>query len=124
MTQTDQADARVEDLVSAQVQSGQPNFSTAQVPPLAKLSSVHWRTMELCHAPWHLAEILDAIGANNRGYLKEHDLDPLIQFGIAAMTNPENPRASNQGYEITEAGAQLKARRMCDDPDRSEVGYG
>ena len=135
-SQTDQAadqpDARGEDLVTAQVQpkqsdlsSGQveehsDDLSTAQVPPLTELSAIHWKVIDLCDVPRRLADILEALGVANRGYFKEHYLDPLIQSGIVAMTNPEKPRASNQQYVITEAGAQLKARRMSGEDDRSE----
>ena len=128
----DQPEVRGEDLVTAQVRSRQPDLSTAQVkkhsddlstgqlPPLTKLSAIHWKIIELCDVPRRLSEILSALGVTNRGYFKEHHLDPLIQSGIVAMTNPEKPRASNQQYVITEAGAQLKARRMLGKNDRSE----
>ena len=87
---------------------------------MTKLSAIHWKIIELCDVPRRLSEILSALGVTNRGYFKEHHLDPLIQSGIVAMTNPEKPRASNQQYVITEAGAQLKARRMLGKNDRSE----
>lgn len=99
-------------------------LSTAQVPPLTELSATHWKIIELCDMTRRLVEILEALGVTNRGYLNEHHLDPLIQSGIVVMTNQENPRASNQRYVITEAGAQLKARRMSDDTDRSEDENG
>ncbi len=133
---TDQPDTRAEDLATAQVQSGEPDLSTAQVegraedlstgqvPALTELSETHWKIIALCDAPRRLAEILETLGVTNRGYFKEHHLDPLIQSKIVAMTNPENPRASNQRYVITEAGALLKARRMSDDTDRSEDQNG
>lgn len=131
---TEQLDARVEDLVTAQVQPRRPDLSTAQVenqaedlvtaqvPALTELSETHWRIIDLCDVPHRLAEILEVLGVTNRGYFKKHHLDPLIQSGIVAMTNPDSPRASNQRYVITDAGAQLKARRMADDTDRTEVG--
>ena len=130
--QTDQADARGEDLVTAQVQPKPPDLSTAQVEghsndlftsqvsPLTELSATHWKIIDLCDVPRRLADILEALGVTNRGYFKEHHLDPLIESGIVEMTNPEKPRASNQQYVITEAGAQLKARRMLGEDDRSE----
>jgi len=133
---TDQPDARAGDLVTAQVQPGQPDLSTAQVEDqagdlstgqvhtLTELSETHWKIIELCDVPRRLVEILEALGVTNRGYFKEHHLDPLIQSGIVAMTNPENPRASNQKYVITEAGAQLKAHRMSEETDRSEDENG
>ena len=129
---TDQADARGQDLVSGQVQPRQSDLSTAQVgehsndlstaqvQPLTELSAIHWKIIDLCDVPRRLADILEALGVTNRGYFKKHHLDPLIKSGIVAMTNPEKPRASNQQYVITEAGARLKARRMLEEDDRSE----
>lgn len=132
--QTDQADTdtRDEDLVSAQVQPKPPDLSTAQVEghsndlstaqvsPLTELSAIHWKIIDLCDVPRRLGDILEALGVTNRGYFKKRYLDPLIKSGIVAMTNPEKPRASNQQYVITEAGAQLKARRMSGEDDQSE----
>ena len=130
--QTDQADTRDEDLVSAQVQPKPPDLSTAQVEghsndlstaqvsPLTELSAIHWKIIDLCDVPRRLSDILEVLGVTNRGYFKKRYLDPLIKSGIVAMTNPEKPRASNQQYVITEAGAQLKARRMSGEDDPSE----
>lgn len=130
--QTDQADTRDEDLGSVQVQSKPPDLSTAQVEghsndlstaqvsPLTELSAIHWKIIDLCDVPRRLGDILEALGVTNRGYFKKRCLDPLIKSGIVAMTNPEKPRASNQQYVITEAGAQLKARRMSGEDDQSE----
>ncbi len=116
----DQPEVRDENLSTAQVHSEQSDLSTAQVPPLTELSKTHWEIIELCDVPRRLSEILSALGVSNRGYFKEHHLDPLIQSGIVAMTNPEKPRASNQQYVITDAGAQLKARRILRDKNRNE----
>ena len=113
-----------EDPPTAQVQSEQSDLSTAQVPPLTELSGVHWEIIEFCDAPRRLSEILLALGVSNRGYFKKHHLDPLIQSGIVAMTNPEKPRASNQQYVITDSGVQLKVRRMLRDSDRNEDKNG
>ncbi len=122
--QSDLSTAQVQpvqsDLSTAQVQPVQSDLSTAQVQPLTELSAIHWKIIDLCDVPRRLADILEALGVTNRGYFKEHHLDPLIKSGIVAMTNPEKPRASNQQYVITEAGARLKARRMLEDDDRSE----
>ena len=121
---SDQPEVRDENLITVQVHSEQSDLSTAQAPPLAELSATHWKIIELCDVPRRLSEILSALGVSNRGYFKEHHLDPLIQSGIVAMTNPENPRASNQQYVITDAGAQLKARRMLRDNDQNEGQNG
>lgn len=112
------------DLSTAQVQPQTADLSTAQVIPLKKLSATHWEIIELCDFPRRLAEITEALGVTNRGYFKKHHLDPLIQSGIVAMTNPDKPRASNQKYVITEAGAQLKARMISKDADQKEGNNG
>ena len=134
--QTDQAATSGEDLVTAQVQDEQPDLSTAQVeqhtndlssgqvPPLTELSTIHWKVIDLCDVPRRLADILEALGVTTRGYFKKRHLDPLIKSGIVAMTNPLRPRASNQQYVITEAGARLKARRMLEKDDRNEDNDG
>ena len=113
-----------ENLITAQVHSEQSNLSTAQVPPLTELSEIHWKIIELCDIPRRLSEILTALGVSSRGHFKKHHLDPLILSGIVAMTSPEKPRASNQRYVITDAGAQLKARRMLRDNDQNEDSNG
>ena len=138
--QTDQAanqpEVRGEDLVTAQVQSRQSDLTTAQVerhsndlptgqvPTLTELSKIHWKIIDLCDVPRRLSEILSTFGVTNRSYFKKHHLDPLIQSGIVAMTNPEKPRASNQQYVITAAGVQLKARRLLGKNDGSEYKNG
>ena len=115
-----QSEVRDGNLYTAQVHSEQPDLYTAQVPPLTELSKVHWDIIELCDVPRRLSEILSALGLSSRGHFKEHHLNPLIRSGIVAMTNPEKPRASNQRYVITDAGAQLKARRILRDYNRNE----
>jgi ATP-dependent DNA helicase RecG len=128
----DQPGTRAEDLSTAQVQPEQPDLSTVQVQgepqnlsteqasPLSKLSENQWQIIEYCDIPRRMAEILKSLGISNRGYFKEHHLDPLIKAGIIDMTNPDNPRASNQKYVITEAGAQLKERRISQDTNPKE----
>ena len=109
---TDQPAVRGEDLVTVQVEGHSNDSSTEQVLPLTELSATHWKIIELCDVPRRLAEILEALGATNRGHFKAHHIGPLIQSGIVEMTNPENPRAPNQRYVLTEVGAKLKARRV------------
>lgn len=120
----DQSEVRDENLITVQVHSEQSDLSTAQVLPLTELSEIHWKIIELCDVPRRLSEILSVLGVSSRGYFKKHHLDPLIQSGIVAMTNPEKPRSSNQQYVITDAGAQLKARRMSRDNVQNEGQNG
>jgi len=100
------------DLVTAQVGPATPDLSTAQVKPLAKLTETQWKIVEFCDLPRRLTEIMGHLGLTNRGYFKEHHLDPLLQSDMVAMTNPGNPRASNQRYVLTETGVKLKVRRI------------
>ena len=132
----DQPDAQGDDLVTAQVQPHKTdlsteqvdgstgNLSTGEVPPLTELSAYHRKIIDLCDVPRRLIEIMETLGVTNRRFFKQHHLDPLIRSGIVVMTNPTNPRASNQKYVITEAGAQLKARRMSEEVDPSEDENG
>ncbi len=122
--ETDQVQPRQSDLSTAQVDIQTGDLSTGQVHPLTELSATQCKIIGLCDVPRRLAEIMDEVEVANRGYFKENHLDPLIQAGVVAMTNPENPRASNQKYVITAAGAQLKARRMSEETDRSEDENG
>ena len=120
----DQVRAGQGDLVSGQVGSDETNLSTVQVDqpskdlstahvePLTGLTATHWRIVEFCDVPRSLTEIMAALGVTNRGYFKKYHLDSLIRAGIVVMTNPQHPRASNQQYVISDAGAKLKARRV------------
>jgi ATP-dependent DNA helicase RecG len=54
-----------------------------------------------------MTEIQNHFRFSNRTYFKRKTLDPLIDGGIIEMTNPENPKASNQKYVISEHGFRL-----------------
>ena len=107
---TDQTTPEAPDLSSAQVHRPSSDLSSAQVEPLTELSTTQWKILGYCDVPRRMTELMDALGAASRGHFMKHHLDPLIRAGIVAMTNPENPRASNQRYVATDAGAELKAR--------------
>ena len=119
---TDQTTPEAPDLSSAQVRSPSSDLSSAQVEPLTELSTTQWKILGYCDVPRRMTEIMDALGAASRGHFMKHHLDPLIRAGIVAMTNPENPRASNQRYVATDAGADLKARHA--DGDAGMRGGG
>ena len=120
---TDQVEPRADDMSTAHVGSKSEDMSTAhgrQAPDargvrdetLTRLSASQWRVIEHCDAPRRLAELMEAFGVTNRGHFKKRHLDPLLQAGLVAMTNPDNPRAAGQRYVLTEAGAALKAARL------------
>ena len=108
---SDQVDRPIPDLPTSQVGPPTPDLPTGQVDRLTELSATQRRIVELCDAPRSLAEIVDVLGFARRDHFKKRHLDPLIRAGVIAMTNPEKPRASNQRYVLTEAGAALKAHR-------------
>lgn len=120
----DQVGRRTQDLVTAQVHAKPTDLSTAQVKPLQKLTETQWKVVFFCEAPRRLAEIMEHIKIANRGYFKEHYIEPLLQAGVLAMTNPANPRASNQRYVLTEDGAKLKAAHQVNNPDQTEDNHG
>ena len=103
---TDQAPSASADLSTAQP----PSLSTAQAEPLLKLSATHRKIMGFCDTPRRLTEIMDALGAANRGYFKKHHLDPLLANGVLRMTRPDQPNHPEQAYVLTEAGTALRAR--------------
>ena len=123
---TDQAGEQVAadatDLSTEQVAQLQKDLSTAQVEPLTELSPLQWEILEFCDVPRRLKEITSALGVASRGYFKKRHLDPLIRANIVTMTNLMNPRASNQRYVATDAGARLKAGRIDGDSDRGDGG--
>ena len=84
---------------------------TGRSEPLTELSATHRRIVERCEVPRRLAELMNALGATNRGHFKKRHLDPLMRAGIVTMTNPENPRAPGQRYVLTAAGLALRAAR-------------
>ena len=108
---SEQVGADTSDLSSAQVHRPPADLSGEQVESLTELSATQWKILEYCDVPRRLAEIMDALGVASRGHFMKHHLDPLVRAGIVAMTNPGKPRASNQRYVVTEAGARLKAHR-------------
>ena len=119
---TEQVAADTTDLVTEQVVPPPKDLSTAQVEPLTGLSALQWTIVEYCDVPRRLKEITSALGVTSRGYFKKRHLDPLIRANIVTMTNEENPRASNQRYVVTDAGARLKADRIDGDSGRWDGG--
>ena len=68
--------------------------------------------MGFCDTPRRLTEIMDALGATNRGYFKKHHLDPLLANGVLRMTRPDQPNHPEQAYVLTEVGATLRDRHV------------
>ena len=63
-----------------------------------------------CDVPRSLAELMERAGVSHRSHFRRKHLKPLLEAGLVRMTNPRSPRAPNQRYELTDAGAALKGR--------------
>ena len=61
--------------------------------------------VEACEVPRSLAELMERAGVSHRSHFRRKHLKPLLEAGIVRMTNPGNPRAPNQKYVLTGAGA-------------------
>ncbi len=76
--------------------------------------------MAACDVPRSLAELMERAGVSHRSHFRRKHLKPLLEAGIVRMTNPDNPRAPNQRYVLTDAGAALRV----DQPLSSRERYG
>ena len=45
---------------------------------------------------------------SHRSHFRRQHLKPLLEAGLVRMTNPGKPRAPNQKYALTDAGAAVK----------------
>ena len=61
--------------------------------------------VEACVVPRSLAELMERAGVSHRSHFRRKHLKPLLEAGLVRMTNPGNPRAPNQKYVLTDAGA-------------------
>ena len=77
---------------------------------LSQLTVRQRAIVDACDVPRSLAELMERAGVSHRSHFRRKHLSPLLAAGLVRMTNPANPRAPNQKYVLTEAGAALKAR--------------
>ncbi|MFB3880974.1 MAG: RNA-binding domain-containing protein [Armatimonadota bacterium] len=103
--------ARV-NLSSDQVPTTEARLITAQVAPLKELSETQWRILDFCDVPQSLASIMTHVGLTHRVFFKRKHLDPMLMGGVLQMRYPEQPNHPEQAYVLTEAGVELKARRL------------
>ncbi len=68
--------------------------------------------VEACDIPRSLAELMERAGVSHRSYFRRKHLKPLLEAGLVRMTNPNNPRAPNQKYVLTDAGDALRGGRV------------
>ena len=57
------------------------------------------KILEFCKEPRTTSEILDYLGLSDRKNLMETYLNPMLEAGMLAMTEPETPTSRNQTYK-------------------------
>ena len=72
-----------------------------------RLTARQHAILAACDVPRSLAELMERAGVSHRSHFRRKHLKPLLEAGLVRMTNPGNPRAPNQKYVLTEAGAAL-----------------
>ena len=89
---------------------------------VSRLTEQQRRIIAACDVPRSLADLMAGAGVTHRTFFRRTHLQPLVDAGIVAMTNPSNPRASDQCYVLTEAGVALKAARIGTDEEDEGLG--
>ncbi len=74
---------------------------------IGEISDNQRNAIAYCTVPKSMTEFQHKFGFSNRTYFKRKTLDPLIDAGLVEMTNPVNPKASNQKYVISANGFRL-----------------
>ena len=75
-----------------------------------RLNSRQRAIVAACDVPRSLAELMEHAGVSHRSHFRRKHLKPLLEAGLVRMTNPDNPRAPNQKYVLTDGGAALSER--------------
>ena len=119
---TDQVPGVLGNMVTDQVRSGTGDMVTEQA--VSRLTEQQRRIIAACDVPRSLAELMARAGVTHRTFFRRTHLQPLVDAGIVAMTNPANPRASDQRYVLTEAGVALKASRIGTGGEEEGRGQG
>ena len=76
---------------------------------LLKLTSRQRDILDACEVPRSLTALMERAGVSHRSHFRNTHLKPLLEARLVRRTNPENPRAPNQKYVLTEAGTALRA---------------
>ena len=74
---------------------------TTQENPSRRPIKKNWRKrqiLEFCEKPKSFCEIMDNIGLKDRVSFKRLYINPMIEEGVLAMTEPDNPTSRNQMY--------------------------
>jgi predicted HTH transcriptional regulator len=93
------------DREEAVIRSG---LSWGQVGTKFGLSREQVRLMLIsCAKPVMIHELMTIMGLKNRSKFRKKYVTPLLKENILAMTSPEKPTSSRQGYCLTEKGRRL-----------------
>lgn len=98
--------------VTDQAGAETPRLVTDQVRPLRRLTETQWKILKFCDVPRSMADIMSEVGLTHRTFFRRTHLEPLLQGGVLRMTHPDQPNHPDQAYVLTEAGVELKARRV------------
>lgn len=82
-------------------------ISPAKTSLIDEKSDKQRKVLEFCKVAKSMSELQVKFGFGNRTYFKRKMLDPLISLQLIEMTNPNNPKASNQKYVITNNGSKF-----------------
>jgi len=98
-----------EKFVGAQKVESEPIASDlpTEAISIGEVSDYQRNTIKYCTVPKSMTELQEKFGFSNKTYFKRKTLDPLIDAGLVEMTNPGNPKASNQKYVISQHGFRL-----------------
>ncbi len=84
-----------------------PSPSGADLPDVLRRNPRRLEILRMTLTPRSRSSLQSQLGLSDAVNFRRLYLHPLIEAGLVTLTNPENPRASNQRYVITESGLAL-----------------
>ena len=100
--------------VTDQAAAETPGLVTDQARQLRSLTDIQWKIFNLmfCDVPRSMANIMSKLELTHRTFFRRRHLGPLLVGGVIHMTHPDQPNHPDQAYVLTEAGVEIKARRV------------
>ena len=102
--------------VTDQAAAETPGLVTDQARQLRSLTDIQWKILMFCDVPRSMADIMSKLKLTHRTFFRRRHLEPLLVGGVIHMTHPDQPNHPDQAYVLTEAGVEIKARRV-NEPD-------
>lgn len=96
-----------------QVQFRKKELSTKKAPSRhqagtkLELSAEQLEVLGVCTNPLPILKLLEIVKRSDRTKFRKKVLNPLIEEGLIAMTNPDSPNSPNQRYQTTQQGENL-----------------